>query len=90
METLVFPLKQGNTVLVNDYVQLLENSEIQLIPIKRSVLKNAAHLRTTTNLKTPDAIHAATALSENCAVFLSNDHAFQSVPNLPVMLLNED
>jgi predicted nucleic acid-binding protein len=57
METLVFPLKQTNTVLANDYEQLLEHSEIQLIPIQRSILKNAAHLRTTTNLKTPDAIH---------------------------------
>lgn len=39
LETLVLPLKQGNTVLANDYEQLLENSEIQLIPIQRSILK---------------------------------------------------
>ena len=89
METLVFPLKQANTVLTSDYEQLLESSEIQLIPIHRSILKNAAHLRSTTNLKTPDAIHAATALGETCDVFLSNDRAFRNVPNLPVMLLDE-
>lgn len=89
LETLVLPLKQGNTVLANDYEQLLENSEIQLIPIKRSILKKAANLRSTTNLKTPDAIHAATALSENCTVFLSNDRGFCNVPDLPVMLLGE-
>ncbi|MER3433038.1 MAG: VapC toxin family PIN domain ribonuclease [Leptolyngbya sp. ERB_1_1] len=81
METLVFPLRQGNLALVNDYQQLLENSEIQLIAVRRSILKDAANLRATTNLKTPDAIHAATALAENCTVFLSNDRAFRNVTN---------
>ena len=89
METLVFPLRQTNTVLANDYEQLLENSDIQLIPIQRSILRDAANLRATTNLKTPDAIHAATALSANCTVFLSGDRDFRNVPNLPLMLLDE-
>ena len=80
METLVFPLNQSNTVLADDYGQLLEHLEIQLIPIKRSILKNAAGLRATTNLKTPDAIHAATAISENCTVFLTNDRALAISP----------
>lgn len=89
MEVLIFPLRQSNSALVNDYQQLLENSDIQLAPIQRSILRGAADLRTTTSLKTPDAIHGATALAENCTVFLSNDRAFRNLPNLSVILLDE-
>jgi predicted nucleic acid-binding protein len=89
MEVLIFPLKQNNSALVNDYQQFLENSDIQLAPIRRSILRDAADLRATTSLKTPDAIHGATALAENCTVFLSNDRAFRNVPNLSVILLDE-
>jgi predicted nucleic acid-binding protein len=89
METLVLPLRNANTTLVNDYEQLLLSSEIQLVPITRPVLRNAANLRATTNLKTPDAIHAATALSEGCTLFLTNDSGFRNVPNLSVVILSE-
>lgn len=65
MEVLVLPLRNVDTSLIADYEQLLFSSEIQLIPISKSVLREAANLRATTNLKTPDAIHAATALSVN-------------------------
>ncbi|HAZ46478.1 MAG TPA: VapC toxin family PIN domain ribonuclease [Cyanobacteria bacterium UBA11369] len=89
MEALVLPLKNANTALVSDYEQLLLYSEIQLVPITQSVLRNAANLRATTNLKTPDAIHAATSLSEDCTLFLTNDSGFRNVPNLSVVILSE-
>ncbi|MEG4055584.1 MULTISPECIES: PIN domain-containing protein [unclassified Microcoleus] len=56
LETLVFPLKNANTILFRDYEQLLLSSEIQLVPITQSVLITAANLRANTNLKTPYAI----------------------------------
>lgn len=89
METLVLPLRNANTTLVNDYEQLLLSSEIQLVSITRSVLRNAANLRANTNLKTPDAIHAATALGEGCTLFVTNDSGFRNVPNLSVVILSE-
>lgn len=89
METLVLPLRNANTSLVSDYELLLSSSEIQLVPITRAVLKNAANLRATTNLKTPDAIHAATVLDASCTLFLTNDSGFRNVPNLPVVIVSE-
>lgn len=89
METLILPLRNGNSALVNDYEQLLLFSEIQLIPISQSILRNAANLRATTNLKTPDAIHAATAQSSGCTLFLTNDRGFRNVSTLPVTILSE-
>ncbi len=89
LETLVFPLKNANTILVSDYEQLLLSSDIQLVPITQSVLRTAANLRANTNLKTPDAIHAATAISEGCTLFLTNDKGFRNVPNLSVVILSD-
>jgi predicted nucleic acid-binding protein len=89
LESLVLPLRNNNTELVSNYEQLLLCSKVQLIPISQTVLKEAAQLRTTTNLKTSDAIHAATALSENCNVFLTNDVGFRNVSGLPVVVLRD-
>ncbi len=89
LETLVFPLKNANTILVSDYEQLLLSSDIQLVPITQSVLRTAANLRANTRLKTPDAIHAATAISEGCTLFLTNDNGFRNVPHLSVVILSD-
>lgn len=89
METLVVPLRNANNALIADYEQLLLSSEMRLIPISQAVLRQAAILRATTNLKTPDAIHAATALSVNCTQFITNDKGFRNVSGLPVVVLSE-
>jgi len=89
MEVLVVPLRNGNNSLVADYEELLLSSQMQLIPISQFLLKQAANLRATTNLKTPDAIHAVTALSLSCNQFITNDKGFRNVLDLPVIILNE-
>ncbi|WP_230967600.1 type II toxin-antitoxin system VapC family toxin [Nostoc commune] len=89
MEVLVVPLRNGNNSLVADYEELLLSSQLQLIPISQSILRQAANLRATSNLKTPDAIHAATALSVNFNQFITNDKGFRNVPGLPVVTLSE-
>ncbi|MEH2392277.1 MAG: PIN domain-containing protein [Nostoc sp.] len=89
METLVIPLKNNDTFLVNAYEELLLSENMQLIPISQFILPQAANLRATTNLKTPDAIHAAIALSVNSNQFITNDKGFRNVPGLPVIILSE-
>ncbi|MDB9512613.1 PIN domain-containing protein [Kamptonema animale CS-326] len=89
MEVLVAPFKRAENFLVNAYEQLLFSTRMRLIPISQSVLRNAAQMRASSNLKTPDALHAATALSINCSVFLTNDKGFRNVPNLPTVILSE-
>lgn len=97
LESLVLPIRRGNTQLLNAYQQLLLTSSIRLIPISQSILREAAQLRATTGLKTPDAIHAATALGDplrvsrrDCStLFLTNDRQFRVVSGLPVIVLNE-
>lgn len=89
MEVLVGPLRNKNKALVSDYEQLLLNSAVQLIPINQSILRQAANLRATTNLKTPNAIHAATAISVNCDLFITNDKSFRNLSNLSIVILSE-
>ena len=90
LETLVKPLQLGDSLLVQLYRDLLTAAqETRLTPISSPIIERAAQLRATVNLKTPDAIHAATALHEGVALFVSNDAAYRRVPSLPVTLLDD-
>ena len=89
MEVLVLPLRNNNESLTSDYEQLLLNSAMQLIPIDRYILRQAANLRANNSLKTPDAIHAATGLSVDCNLFITNDRGFRNLAELPVVILSE-
>lgn len=89
METLVVPLRSANNDVIAEYERLLLSSEMRLVPISQAVLRQAATLRATTNLKTPDAIHAATAITANCTQFITNDRGFRNVSGLPVVVLSE-
>jgi predicted nucleic acid-binding protein len=89
LETLVAPLKNADSVLVTAYETLLWSTEMQLIPITRAILREAAQLRAQINLKTPDAIHAATAIAHGCSIFLTNDNGFRRVSTLPLVVLSD-
>ncbi len=89
LETLVGPLKHDNTELTAAYEHLLTSTELQLIPISAEILKAAARLRAETNLKTPDAIHAATALAAGCTQLITNDTDLKRVPQLLVVVLKD-
>lgn len=89
LETLVKPLRDGNPSLAQDYETLLTTTKIILQPITASILKDAAQLRATTNLRTPDAIHAATALALGCKLFVTNDTDYRKAPALPIAVLKE-
>lgn len=89
LETLVAPLRNADSVLVTAYETLLLSTEMQLMPMTRAILREAAQLRARTNLKTPDAIHAATAIAHGCSIFLTNDYGFRRVSSLPLVVLSD-
>jgi predicted nucleic acid-binding protein len=89
LEVLINPIKQGDNLLISDYEQLLLDTNIQLKPINQSILREAANLRANTKIKTPDAIHIATALAVNCTAFLTNDLGLKNIPNLTTIVLKE-
>ena len=89
METLIGPLKSGNTILENAFEQALLGTNMRLIPITQAILREAARLRATTKLRTPDALHAATAQQTGCALFVSNDVGFRGLASLPLVILDD-
>jgi predicted nucleic acid-binding protein len=62
---------------------------MRLLPITQPILRQAAQLRATTKLRTPDALHAATALDAGCALFVTNDVGFRGVTGLPLVILDD-
>jgi predicted nucleic acid-binding protein len=73
LEVLINSIKNEDNLLINDYEKLLLNTDICLISINKSILRASANLRAKSKIKTPDAIHIATALSLKCDLFLTND-----------------
>jgi predicted nucleic acid-binding protein len=89
METLIGPFKSGNTALEQSYDQALLGTDLRLLPITQAILREAARLRATTKLRTPDALHAATAQQAGCALFITNDLGFRGVTGLPLVILDD-
>jgi predicted nucleic acid-binding protein len=88
LEVSVRPRRDGLDGLLAEYLELLDGTQLDLLPVTRLVLDTGAELRAAhQGLRTPDAIHAATALVHGCAAFLSNDAGFRQVGGLSVVLL---
>ncbi len=89
LETLVKPLRERDTVVERLFLDIFDAKEVTLIPATRPLWEEAARLRSQTGLKTPDALHAASALYAGCTLFITNDHDFQRVEDLPIVVLDD-
>ena len=89
LETLIKPLRQGDTLLESLFRTLLNAREVRLIPATAPIWEHAARIRATTGLKTPDALHVATALATGSTLFLTNDPDYHRVPNLSLTILDD-
>ena len=74
LETLVKPLREGDEVVEMLLRSMFDAHEVSLIPATRELWEDAARLRAETGLKTPDALHAATALRAGCTAFYHQRH----------------
>lgn len=90
LETLVKPLQLADRELQRYYLDFLTNNDsLQVFPITKEILIEAAQLRANTGLKTPDAIHMATAMGYAADLILSNDTGWQRVAGAPLLLLDQ-
>ena len=90
VEVLVYPLRQGNRLLAQQYRDILFNEEgLTTIEMSPAIAEVAAQLRATYNLKTPDSIQMATAISGGASFFLTNDARLSSLPGLEVLVLED-
>src|SRR5579885_1135084 len=90
LEVLVKPLKVGDATTATLFRTVLQHTpDVRMLPITQPMLEAALKLRATPSLRTPDAIHVATALLHGCALIVTNDSSFRRIPNLPVAVLRE-
>jgi len=61
--------------------------EISLIEVTASVVELATEIRAKYNLKTPDALHYASAMEADANVFLTGDRVFARCSDVAVEIL---
>lgn len=89
-ETLMKPLQAGDEPLVAHYRAMFFHTRgIAIAAITAPIGNAAADFRARYNLRTPDALHIATALDVGCDAFLTNDLGLKRVTELKVLVLDE-
>lgn len=71
MEVLIKPLRESSAILAADYEEFLAAQN--WLRIDDNTFERALQLRTQHGLKTPDALHLATAQQHGCNEFWTND-----------------
>lgn len=89
IETLVKPIRDGNEEIEAQYREVFEASVFRVLDMPLGVFEQAARIRAVAELKTADALHAASALQAGCDLFVTNDSAFRRVAGLPVVVLDD-
>lgn len=89
-ELLTQPKRRNDQELVEQYTALLEAANnFRLVSLDSTIAIRAAELRAQYNLKTPDALHVATALISDAEAFLTNDQGIKRVKELKVIVLSD-
>ena len=90
IELLTGVKKKGRMDLAQDYKLLLSHlPNFDIYSIDEGIVDVASNLRATYSIRTPDAIHLATAITKKADVFLTNDRALKKVKEIKVITLNE-
>ena len=83
-----YKLKREDLVL-KFYSLLTTYPNIEWVGLTLEVSDFAARLRAEHGLKTPDAIHAASALTHGVAGFICNDGVFRKVEAIECLVLDD-
>ena len=92
LEVLVVPKRRGREDLCRVYREMFESfPHLAVVPVDPVIAEIASDLRAAQNLRTPDAIHLATALHAGAEAFVSQDARLKNLPlgELRVLPLDE-
>lgn len=81
------PLKTSDFRTLAQFDVFFAGQELMMIEVTESIIELATELRARFNLRTPDALHYATAVVCGARVFLTGDLAFARLTEIPVELL---
>lgn len=89
LELLVHPYREEDQGGVDAFYALLSTyPNLNWVATSLDIADQAAKLKAEHNLKTPDAIQAATAVLSQATGLISNDPAFLRVKQLEVLILD--
>jgi predicted nucleic acid-binding protein len=88
-ELLVPAYRNKNEGQVNDFYALFSRyPNLEWIPATLRIADTAAELKALYNLRTPDALHAATAIHAKATGFVTNDPAFARAKQFETLVLD--
>ena len=89
LECLVNPLRQQENFIIEQYRSFFARQDLQIVELNPDVIEKALWLRVRYNLRTPDALQAASALTlpAEKLLFLTGDKSFNKVTELDVKTL---
>ena len=87
LECRVRPLRGNDTGLLGLYDDFFARHSLMVLPVSDAVLDQATKLRASLNIKTPDAIHLASAMLSSADVFLTNDVSLRRCKEINVVIL---
>jgi predicted nucleic acid-binding protein len=90
IELLVQPYRLKRNDLVFKFYPLLTTyPHLTWIKLTLDIADLAAKLRAEHNLKTPDAIQIASAISSSATGFICNDRAFQKIKDIECLIIDD-
>jgi predicted nucleic acid-binding protein len=88
LEVLIHPLRSNNGKLATEYRDILLNSRLVTLDVSSAIAEQAAQLRATHNIRTPDAIQIGAAISAGASYFFTNDVRFPEIPSIKIISLD--
>ncbi len=74
----------------NEFKQMLKDfPAVEMYEASHKLVDRIVDLRTKYNMKTPDAIHLATALEHKADVFVTNDRQLKKVKEIAILYLGD-
>ncbi|RMF87575.1 MAG: type II toxin-antitoxin system VapC family toxin, partial [Nitrospirae bacterium] len=87
-ELLTGPLRQGDEGLATEYRRWLAAfPNLEVVPVGVEIAETAARLRARHGIRTPDALHLATALVAGADAFVTADTRLRRVREIEVLPL---
>ncbi len=87
LECRVRPLREGQSALMAQYEEFFMRRSLQVADVGASVIELATDLRVRYGLKTPDAIHVATAMECGMDLILTGDREMARCNEIRVQLV---
>ena len=89
-EYLVIPYRTQDFAKIMEFERFKTVLKMQVLPADNAITKRAAQIRAKySGIKAMDALQLATAIQNNCDVFLTNDKQLKQVEEIRVLLVDD-